>query len=328
MKYCRSATIAIIASVISFIGILAHAGRAKADTDRSKDERTCQAAYRSAQDSEQSGLLREARAAWGACARPTCGSFLRQECTSRFTQLGSDIPSVVPVVTDAAGEPLADVQLRVDGELFAEQLDGRALQINPGLHEFAFSTQAGVFSTQKIMILQGQRNRLVAASLPAPRKPAQKPARHRLVMEDELPARERAPERAAPAGGDDADAVATAGGSGDRRGGHSVALPLVLVGAGLAAAGAGGVLIYWGRADNSQLAACTPNCSKASVDHIRRLYLEGDVALGVGAAALVGAFYAYMLSGGQPESHAHQQAHLFEVAPLHEGAIATWSGTF
>src|SRR6476661_4298576 len=127
MKYCRAATSGIVPFLSALIALLGNARLAKSEldhpADRSKEERVCMAAYRSAQDSEQSGQLREARASWATCAKAVCGDFLQKECASHFTQLGSDIPSVVPFVTDAAGEPRADVQLRVDGELFASQLD-------------------------------------------------------------------------------------------------------------------------------------------------------------------------------------------------------------
>src|SRR5262249_15802740 len=75
------------------------------------------------------------------------------------------IPSVVPVVTDETGAPRVDVQVRIDGELVATQLDGRALPVDPGMHEFSFTMDGNVIARQKLMILQGQRNRQIAATL-------------------------------------------------------------------------------------------------------------------------------------------------------------------
>jgi hypothetical protein len=335
MKYCRAATSGIAPFLSALIALLGNARLAKSEldhpADRSKEERVCMAAYRSAQDSEQSGQLREARASWATCAKAVCGDFLQKECASHFTQLGSDIPSVVPFVTDAAGEPRADVQLRVDGELFASQLDGRALQINPGLHEFAFSTQAGVFATQKLMILQGQRNRLVSASLPAANKRAHK----RIAMASDKPSHDGAPDPAASEQtGHDADDPWAAGetsAEGDRAdgdSGRSLTLPLALAGAGLAAGGVGSLLVYWGRADNLQLSNCTPNCPKGSVDHIRRLYLAGDIAIGVGAAAVVAAYWTFALSRSNSEERPRRQAFLFDLQPARSGAVASLSGSF
>src|SRR5262245_12831447 len=73
-----------------------------------KSESPCVAAFNVADASEKAGHLAEARQQWLKCARATCGSFLKQECTSRYTQLEADIPSVVPVVTDENGEPRVD----------------------------------------------------------------------------------------------------------------------------------------------------------------------------------------------------------------------------
>jgi hypothetical protein len=130
---------------------------------------TCSSNYQSGLDREQSGHLIEASELFLACAKESCGSLL-QECGSKHIQLTSEIPSVVPVVTDGRGHPAVEVEVKMDGEVLTSHLDGHALRVDPGAHEFAFSTaNAGVFSTQKLMILQGQRNRQIAASLPSPK---------------------------------------------------------------------------------------------------------------------------------------------------------------
>jgi hypothetical protein len=73
------------------------------------------------------------------CAKATCGGLLKQQCTNLYMQLESDIPSVVPLVTDDAGAPRVDVQVTMDGEVLTSRLDGRSLRVDPGLHEFSFS---------------------------------------------------------------------------------------------------------------------------------------------------------------------------------------------
>jgi len=49
---------------------------------------------------------------------------------------------------------------------------------------------------------------------------------------------------------------------------------------GLASLGAGGLLFYWGRKDNSLLTGCSPNCPQSSVDHVRKIYLASDRSAG------------------------------------------------
>jgi hypothetical protein len=136
---------------------------------------TCSSNYQSGLDREQSGHLIEASELFLACAKEACGTLL-QECGSKHIQLAAEIPSIVPVVTDHRGQPNVDVEVKMDGEVLTSKLDGRALRIDPGAHEFAFSTtNGGVFATQKLMILQGQRNRLISASLPGPKRERKAP---------------------------------------------------------------------------------------------------------------------------------------------------------
>ena len=129
------------------------------------------------------GKLVEARELFIRCSKAACGSPLREECTTRFTQLTADIPSVVPVVTNAAGNPETNVEVNVDGERLTSSLDGHSFLLDPGVREFSFSKDGHIFATQTVMIVQGQRNRLIAASL-----------------QSETPRRQPAPGQGQPAG--------------------------------------------------------------------------------------------------------------------------------
>jgi hypothetical protein len=133
----------------------------------------CMTSYKSAMDREQSGHLREARELLMACSKRTCGRSLAQQCAAKFTELDtSEIPSVAPRITDSAGAPRVDVKVTMDGELLASRLDGQPLPVDPGLHEFSFSTDGGFFAKQQVMILQGERNRPISVSLHAPQRAA------------------------------------------------------------------------------------------------------------------------------------------------------------
>jgi hypothetical protein len=77
------------------------------------------------------------------------------------------------------------------------------------------------------------------------------------------------------------------------------------------------------------LTDCMPDCSKSAVDHIRRLYLAGDIALGVGAAALVAAYWTYAISNSAPESRPKRRHTVrLDVQPGRAGAVAGLSGAF
>ena len=325
-------------------------GSTPAHSERLGDERACVSAFKKAREHEQSGKLQDAKDLLMLCAQAPCGGFMRQQCSSKYNELESDTPSVVLIVTDAAGAPRADVQVRMDGEVFAPQLDGRALTVDPGMHEFTFTADGVLFATQKVMIVQGQRNRFItamartsgkqrhlvaqtdkpsttpaAAVVPSKRTATKVALREEEEKDKEMP--EAAPVPAAvslaetpaePNAGDD-DAAKKKSGS---------VLPYVIGGLGVASLGAAGLLTYWGRKDNDALRQCTPSCDPATTQHIKRLYLESDIALGVGVAALGVATWIYVASHSNQEERASEQALRIDVAPTNSGGFASVSGRF
>src|SRR5256885_1949574 len=219
---------------------------------------------------------------------------MRQECIRRFAQLGNDIPSVIPVVTDAAGSPRVDVQVTMDGELLTSRLDGRSLPVDPGVHEFTFSADGGVIATQKIMIVQGQRNQPLSVALRSTDKRGQKRALAASVsvpspldaktgsldkpgLDNSEPVPERAaPERAIPSKSAEKSAPEAPfeeNPSEDRPKSGPSTLAYVLGGAGLVGVGTGAALILCGRKDNSELATCSPSCQTSHLVPIITNYL-------------------------------------------------------
>jgi hypothetical protein len=295
-----------------------------------KEERqACVAAYNKAQERAKSAHLRDAREFLSKCARPQCGSFLQQECTHLYTQLETDIPSVVPLVADETGAPHALVEVRMDGELLTSKLDGHALLVDPGKHEFTFSTDLGVFAKKKIMIVQGQRNRPISAVLHTGRKGAP-------LVVDTAPegvatgAAAAAPEVMSGTGaaaetpsatetrGTEAEQTAEKtsqiadSDSSERRAPRAVTRVrrvesgngpgiLTYATAGVGVLGVTGyfLLNYWGKKDNDKLGDCAAAgnlCPVASVDHIQKLYLAANISGGIGLVALAASAYLYYRS--------------------------------
>jgi hypothetical protein len=343
-----------ISAVGAALLFCAKPGRAE-PRSKGKERRACENAYKNAIALEQSAHLRQAKDLLLSCAKSSCGAVLRNRCASHYGQLEADIPSVVPLVTTETSEPRVDVQVTMDGELLTPRLDGRALPVDPGLHEFSFTVDGTAIGTQKVMIVQGQRNRPLAVSLRASDKrgsrtalgPAaaaggldakaslDKPAVDRHASE--TPERESPPERAAPER--TADKAQAEPAPSDtpppepKRSTGPGALPWVIGAAGLAGIGGYGMLVTWGRKDNEQLAQCAPYCPQESVDHVRKLYLAADISLGVGIAA-VGAAATWLIVGGSSspsspkEERAGQPRYVVDVRPTSSGGFATVSGTF
>jgi hypothetical protein len=312
-----------------------------ADKGKRFSPNQCEASWRNAQTRIDTGRLREARELLSECARPACGAIYVRRCVARSAQLDSDIPTVVPVATDEAGAPLVDVQVKADGELVTARLDGRGLAIDPGLHQFSFSTpDDGVFAETKVMILEGQRNRPISVSLHrsgAPVAVASTPRQgahdgSSAIQTDEATSGGSAPDGAAERSGPAAAPLASSDVTTEaqpKKGGRS-ALPFVIGGVGLASIGAGALMTYWGNRDNAAMSSCSPNCVPADVLHIRQLYLASDITLAAGAAALGLATVLFFVKGSPRDERPARTAYAVDVgpAPAGAGAFASVKGAF
>jgi len=347
---------AAVAAVLLLLPQAAMAKKDKRDRKSGSPEtaNACVDKYKSGLDNEQAGHLKQARELFIGCAKASCGSPLRDECTTRFTQLSTDIPSVVPMVTDEAGSPQTDVEVRVDGERLTSSLDGHSFLLDPGVREFSFSREGRVFATQRLMIVQGQRNRLVSVSsqpsaeATGTKRPikVKKPAgaiavaaATEAIAPAATPPSEPAEPKVAPRETVDLQPRPKAEQKSDEPRLDLAAeepessgvpkLTYALTATGVAALGAGAMLIYWGRKDNDKLSGCstaTTNCPKSTVDHIHNLYLGGNIAIGVGLASLAGAYWAY--AHHSAKESASQEAYRFDVQPTKSGAVASIGGSF
>jgi hypothetical protein len=279
----------------------------------------CKSAYDSGLDAQARGHLRQAREYMQSCAKAACGAGYLKKCTAEAARLESVIPMVAPVITDESGTPVLDGQVSVDGEPLTSQLDGRTYPIDPGLHEFSFSSGGAVLATQKIVIVQGQRGP-VSISVHMPAKSAAKPS---------------APSTPAVAKEEETKAASeTASESASSPRGPSAAkllLPSLVVGTIGAGTLAAAVLVdIWGNNDNSLLVSrCKPNCPPSSAEHIHTLYTTADILFGTGVVALGVSTWLFVLSRDtEAAPPSPRTAYVLDVKPTLSGAVGTISGTF
>ena len=313
---------------------------------------SCAAAWRAAVEHQKNGQLNEARDLFAACRQAACLPAVRKECSKQYDQMETDIPSVVAVVTDDAGEPRTDVEVKCDGKVVAASLDGRSVPVDPGVHEFSFCKDGEVFATQKIMVAEGQHHRLISASVPPPPgsepKKATPPVAKRAAKgatpaKVNLAAAEPAAADQAKEEGDESSDKSSSSGGGDSGNAdatlvakteaksHTSGFTYVLAATGLVGVGGYGLLTYWGRKDNQMLSSCAPACINQNTDHIHKLYLGADVSLGVGIAALAGSYLVYTLthnSGNKEEAAGTETAYRFDLQPTQSGAVASVAGRF
>jgi len=222
--------------------------------------------------------------------------------------------------------------------MLASHIDGMAVLVEPGAHDFTFTNaQGAVLATQKVLVLEGQRDRPVsvtvggksqvaAASPPPPAskaeakpEPEPAPAAPEKTADQEKPAPEESP-------------AAHVESSGDQRWSMpKSAFPYVLGGLGLAGVAAGTVLTVWGNKDNTDLEnTCSPSCKSTSLDHVKTMYVAADISFGVGAAALAVSTFLFATSHSTEGSvkPAPRDALMVDVHPTQSGAFASVSGSF
>lgn len=137
------------------------------------DEDACVAASESAITLRAHGKLHDALKQLAACADPSCPDDVKAECARRILAVDGVMPSVVLAAKDEAGRDLTSLVVRVDGAPFATALDGVAVSVDPGEHTFRFERPGGAFVERTMLIAEGQRSVLVAASFaPAHTSPA------------------------------------------------------------------------------------------------------------------------------------------------------------
>jgi len=137
---------------------------------RAQDTGACIAASESALALKKADKLMDARRQLSLCAAPSCPDVVKGSCEKRLAEVSQAIPSIVLFATDATGNDLTAVKLSIDGAAYADRLDGRAIELDPGEHELRLEV-AGQPPTVKRLVLhqgeQGRRESVVVGPPPA-----------------------------------------------------------------------------------------------------------------------------------------------------------------
>lgn len=245
MIRCRPRRLFPIPALISALLCVLASSSARADTVEA-----CARAAESSQDLRDNDHLVEAREQLQSCARDACPDVIRDDCRTWLVEVERLVPSIVLLANDREGQPVRNVLLRVDGDLAYHALDGKPVDLDPGVHALEFASDGFEPLTMQVVIRTGEKNRQVS-----------------VVLERKT---------AAPAGVSTSPASAS-----------TSALSYVLYGVGALALGTGAYLGLDARSDVSEMRdACAPTCSSSDVDQARRQLLFADIALGVGVISV------------------------------------------
>ena len=143
------------------IVMLASGASAQSKTD-------CLDAFDAAQHLRADGKLIEARARLQLCGSPSCPALVRNDCVQWENDVLAAIPTVTFAAQDAAGHDLVDVAVSIDGTRVTERLDGREVQLDPGVHVVRFESAALGSAEQQLVVHAAEKNRVVTVTLGAP----------------------------------------------------------------------------------------------------------------------------------------------------------------
>jgi hypothetical protein len=159
-----------LGSLLIAVSIFSVAEAARADEPGMQE---CIAANEKSGPLQHQGKLREARAQLRLCATPSCPTLIRDDCVSGATRLDAAVPSVVFAAQDASGNDLTAVVVTMDGQVLADALDGKAVEVDPGEHAFRLETPGQPPVEKRLVILEGEkdrRERVVMGSSPSPKE--------------------------------------------------------------------------------------------------------------------------------------------------------------
>ncbi len=142
------------------------------------DTQACLAASEKGQHSRAAGRLREARDQFNICGNDACPAIVRRDCAQWQEQVVALLPGVVFGAKDKAGRDLFDVTISMDGEVITKKLDGKAVSVDPGPHTFKFEVAGMPAVTEKSLIKEGEKARVLSVTFEsgdAPPPPAPPP---------------------------------------------------------------------------------------------------------------------------------------------------------
>lgn len=269
-----------------------------------EDGAACASAYEKAQYLRRDKKLRAAHKELLICSQTSCPAAVVGDCTQWLAEVEKGTPSVVFDARDSKGQSVPDVKVYMDNELLQSKLDGTAVQVDPGTHTFRFEPAVGTASEQQVLVLEGEKTRVITFTLTGPGT-----------------------------GGEQGGGTQSGNPEQPSSGSGMKTVGLVVAGVGVAAL-AGGII--FGAMGSSQASSdknaggCAPNCSDDEVSSIKTKLLISDILIPVGIVGIGAGVVLYLTSGGSTKAAATTGANKihFDAAPTRGGAAFGLSGSF
>lgn len=250
------------------------------------------------QELRDAGRLLESRQAFLTCTRSVCPKPVRDDCEGWLEDVKERVPTVIIRAKNPQGKDLAKVRVLHGERVLAEELDGVALELDPGSYQLRFEHAGFPTVSQTVVIREREQSRFLDVTFE--------------LAESAKPPPQRPPapvEPAPPAPGVPAGAW-------------------VLGGVGVVGGGVFAWLASEAKSERDNLRRrCAPECSQSDVDAAQTKLLIANISLGVGVLALGGALWL-ALDSSAPKADARDPVSSVGIAPALGGGVALYQSSF
>jgi len=138
---------------------------------RADDRDQCLSASSAAQDLRRARKLIEARTQLLTCVRDVCPAVVRRDCVTWLSEVEAGMPTLVVAARDGRGNDIVAARILMDGAVFLDRLEGKALPVNPGVHTIRLEVDRAAPVEQQVVIKEGEKNRLLELAVVVPTEP-------------------------------------------------------------------------------------------------------------------------------------------------------------
>lgn len=143
---------------IAFIGVGAEAAPRR--------DEACVSAADRVQSLRDDGQLRAALREALSCESESCPAVIRHDCEQWADQIERNLPTIVIRASDARSpQDVTHVNVSLDGRTIVEELDGKAVAVDPGKHRLSLRAPGFELVEMELLVVQGEKNRPLIFSL-------------------------------------------------------------------------------------------------------------------------------------------------------------------
>lgn len=231
---------------------------------------SCIESHAESQKRRKNGELRAAQKLLFYCAREACPGPIRAECSQWAQEVDASIPTILIEVPAADGSLIADVEIRIDGELREKTISGLPVGVDPGERAIEVRPKGEVPRRRKVLVVLDDKRRRIrlepATQAALPPKPETEPAGFSVQTPD---------------------------------------VPAIVVGSfGLAALAVGMGFGIRATVHAEELESCSPHCAREDGEAMRREALVADICFGAGIGLLGIATVVWLTQPSEPVASA------------------------